>query len=64
MKFELSESEHAKAKEWIESKPKTYGGAIGGRFSYVFTPTSIGTSVKVVDNLDKSELDVTDYDMW
>lgn len=37
-----------------------YGGAIGGGVTYSFTPTSIGTIIKVRSY--DFELDVTDYD--
>ena len=47
--FEISKSEDAKIIAWqkkhIEEKHggNSYAGAIGGRFSYEFTPTGIGT---------------------
>jgi hypothetical protein len=39
-------------------------GAIGSTLTYMFTPTSIGTIVKVVHGVTKAELDLTDYDWW
>lgn len=36
-----------------------YCGAIGGRYTYKFTPTSLGNIVKVIDNYTKEELDLT-----
>lgn len=41
-----------------------YSGAIGGSVTYSFTPTSIGTVIKVNHELTGNVLDVTDYDMW
>lgn len=38
--------------------------AIGGRYSYVFTPTSLGISMIVEDSLTKRRIDLTDYDSW
>lgn len=47
--FPISKEEDKKINEWIEKHIKEkhnnnyYAGCIGGRFSYHFTPTSIGT---------------------
>lgn len=41
-----------------------YDGAIGGSFSYIITPTSIGSFMKVRDNNSGAEEDITDYDKW
>lgn len=46
--FEVDEDERAAISEWKEEhikkkhKGNGYAGAIGGRFKYIFTPTSIG----------------------
>ena len=40
--FPISEKEQEKIREWKKSH-QHYGGAIGGTFTYEFTPTSIGT---------------------
>ncbi|GAH13040.1 unnamed protein product [marine sediment metagenome] len=42
-------------------------GAIGGAFTFTFTPTSIGVSAKVVylkGTESEKSIDVTDYDSW
>lgn len=41
-----------------------YTGAIGGQFSYTFTPNSIGESVKVKDAVTGEVLDLTDISSW
>lgn len=41
-----------------------YAGAIGGELTYSFTPTSLGTVVKVTNGLTNETLDLTDYDSW
>jgi hypothetical protein len=66
MEFKLSNEEIKKAKSWITSQEKTKEPptAIGGRFSFNFTITSIGVVVVVKDNFKKEELDVTDYSHW
>lgn len=49
--FTISEEEHNKIAEWAKTLPKASSGAIGGRFKYVFYPTSIGTAGEIVDNV-------------
>ena len=39
-----------------------YSGAIGGAFSWIITPTSIGTAITA--KFWGEELDLTDYDKW
>ena len=39
-------------------------GAIGGVYTYEFTPTGIGLVIKVRNNLTKDILDLSDYDSW
>ena len=50
--FPISEKEDKKINEWIEKqmeKVPGIGGASGGRFTYQFTPTGLGTSGTVID---------------
>jgi hypothetical protein len=63
-KFELDEDEQKKLDKWLAKKDKRYSGAIGGRYTYSFTPTSLGVITKVTDSLDKDEVDLTDYLSW
>lgn len=58
MNFELTSEQWAKAKAWMAERSQ-YSGAIGGQFSFVFTPTSIGEIVSVVDSKSKEELNLT-----
>lgn len=67
MKFELDADQVRKLSEWMDKKIPQYCGAIGGRFTYSFTPTSIGTVVTVTDSLAKEDdptakLDISDFD--
>jgi hypothetical protein len=43
-----------------------YLGAIGGAITYSFTPTSLGTVIKVTwdDGVINETLDLTNYDYW
>ena len=65
MKFELDPEEIKKLNNWLKTKDlKKYSGTIGGRFTYCFTPTSLGIVVKVKDGIDEDEIDLTDYLSW
>jgi len=60
--FSLNQQQLAKLNKWIESHdPKRYCGAIGGRYTYCFTPTSLGTIIKVQDDVLKIEIDLSEY---
>jgi hypothetical protein len=50
--FPISEEEDKKINEWIENQQKKnpgIGGVSGGRFTYKFTPTGLGTSGTIID---------------
>lgn len=67
MKFELLDKEVKRANKFMNSQKKkrdNYVGAIGGAFSYKFTPTGIGDIVQIIDNITKETLDITDYGSW
>ena len=53
--------------EWRKEKNKkegeVYVGAIGGAYSFCFTPTGLGNMV-VVKCADGTELDLTEYEYW
>lgn len=57
--FELSEYYWEKINTWKATLPEGTD-AIDSRFTYCFTPTGIGTFIKVVDNLTKEVLIVED----
>ncbi len=63
--FVIDLEEHRKINEWVKSHPCTitYEGAIGGKYTYCFTPTGIGTALKVKCACG-AEVDATDYDSW
>lgn len=62
--FELTPEQHAKLANWASRFPLKLTGANGGRFTYCFTPTSIGLVVKVIDNCTQEQVDLTKYDNW
>jgi hypothetical protein len=66
--FNLDKEQQQKLSDWQAEQDtlleSTYAGAIGGRFTYSFTPTSLDTIVKVTDGLTNNTIDLTDYDSW
>lgn len=62
--FNITDQQAEKLKEWFDARPERYGGAIGGRFTYSITPTSIGIIYKVKDNATGEEIDLTEYEDW
>ena len=54
---------HDREKHGKTDEVPRYCGAIGGGYSYVFTPTSLGNSLKIICSCGE-ECNVTDYDIW
>lgn len=46
------------------SSDAIYTGAIGGCLTYSFTPTNLGTVVKIHHALTGNIIDVTEYELW
>ena len=56
--FPISEEEDKNIKEWIKNQQKKnpgIGGAAGGRFTYKFIPTGLGTSGTIIDSFTGDE---------
>ena len=66
MAFKLNEKEMLEYHEWHDKhKCKgEYVGAIGGRESFIFTPTGLGPCIQVRCNICKEEIDITDSSNW
>lgn len=64
--FALNAEQVAKANAWITEKlkDKAYTGAAGGRFTYEFTPTGIGTFITLRDFITKDNIDLSDSDSF
>jgi hypothetical protein len=68
--FNLTSEQQARLALWITEQDATckadehHYGCIGGGYSYIFTPTSLGVVVRVKNNLTKEEIDLTDYEAW
>lgn len=41
-----------------------FSGTIGSDLTYCFTPTSLGTIIKVKNLLTSNEIDLTEYEKW
>ncbi len=68
MDFHLTPEQKQRYLDWraqFMTGNRNYG-AIGGCFSFVFIPTTIGTIVKVrfACGSETAELDLTDYSEW
>lgn len=63
--FSFNDIERIKVDEFIETHKCTitYEGAIGGKISYIFTPTSLGIA-KSVECACGQKSNVTDYSDW
>lgn len=71
--FYLTPEEVVKAHNWMKAHDKEkhippgkefrYSGAIGGAYTWSFTPTSLGTVCKVQCSCGE-RIDITDYDLW
>ena len=60
----LDEKQIKKLAKWIKKKKKKNDGAIGGRYTYEFTPTGLGNIIKVKDNNTEDEIDLTNTEDW
>lgn len=68
--FQLSEKEREVESKWLKKHNKTCifknpdkQGAIGGRISYIFTPTSLGVLTKIKCACGE-QIDITDVSDW
>jgi hypothetical protein len=60
--FKLEEDQEKKLKNWQDKIKEIFGEY--GHYDYVFTPYGMGTSVKVVSHLTKTEIDLSDVENW
>ena len=63
--FKLTADQQEETKKWMTGHGCniTYEGAIGGKFTYAFTPTGIGVIERVTCSCG-SVLDLTEYEKW
>lgn len=65
--FYLDKEQETKINTWIKNHEKSCNlsrlSAIGGAYTYLFTPHSLGVTVEVKCACNK-KIDVTDYEMF
>jgi hypothetical protein len=61
--FNFTEDEERRIRVWKSTLPEIEEGAIGGAYTYKFTPTSLGV-VKIVERSSGEKLDLTRYEDW
>lgn len=74
MNFRLTTLQQEMLRVWIASEDVKVAvkqgreepnyGANGGAYTYMFTPTSLGTIVRVVNEYTHQSIDLTDYNSW
>lgn len=64
--FSLTPQQSEEVNNWLEKHEckQIDAGAIGGAFSYIFTPTGLGVIEKIRCNICLEILDVSEYDEW
>lgn len=65
--FPISKKESEKIKQWMNEHDfykDTKIGTIGGRYTYEFQPTSLGTIGTIIDTLTGDKLTFRDCDSW
>lgn len=65
-RFELDKEQEAQFEAWRKSQMKKDPriAMAGERWTFMFTPTGLGTVVNVKDNSLGDELDLTDWENW
>ena len=66
IEFDLNDAQAKKLEKWKKKQLKKDPSmpAAGERWTFMFTPTGIGTVVKVKDECTGEVLDLTDWENW
>jgi len=63
--YTITEKQQQRLEQWqAQHTSKQFTGAIGGRYTFSFTPTNKGTITKVKEIVSGEECDLTDYEAW
>lgn len=66
-RFEIGPEQERKASAWLDEHREVHagedGGAIGGRYTWEFTPTSLGEVVRLRCCCG-AEVDLSEYENW
>ena len=61
----MTKNEEKEAKEFMEKhKDCSFTSAIGGKFSYIITPTGLGECVSIRCNSCNTTKDITNVESW
>jgi hypothetical protein len=63
-KWKESQLKKCRERQETSAKEPLDVGAIGGLYTYSFTPVSLGLVIKVTNNITQDVLDLSDYDAW
>jgi hypothetical protein len=63
VEFKLTETQYSIFLAWSSSHIVSLD-TIGTQYTFSFTPTSIGTSVRVTDLVSLTTIDLTEYNTW
>lgn len=68
MIFSISDKEMDKLEAWEKKQDtksrKVHKDCTGGQYTYSFSPTGIGTTIRVENTITKEVIDITDYQSW
>ena len=59
--FMLKKQEYQTLLNWNFWNPKD---EFSSRYSYTFSPTTVGMGTKILDSISNEEIDITDYNDW
>jgi hypothetical protein len=62
--FTISHKQMKKLVAWQKQFAFVPLGTIGGSYTYSFTPTTLGVVVRVKNNANGKELDISEYEDW
>lgn len=62
--FEIPEELDTKLTDWMLSRPEAPNDPIRARYSFVFTPSTIGSTIMVIDKRTGDKLDLTEDVNW
>ena len=63
VEFKLTEDQYKLFLNWSKDH-KASKDALGTQYTFSFTPTGLGTIVKVSDLVSKTTIDLTEYNLW
>jgi hypothetical protein len=62
--FFVTPNDQKKIDRFVEECGETYAGAIGGGYTFEFTPTGLGVIFVVKNTIKNKKINLTDFDSW